>query len=372
MTDKKPRNDVTDKKPKTSPPADDLEAAFAEPDAAAESVLSAKNRLLRRTLAQQVERNVYLETQVDLLTAIDSIGAKKPSWPTPRRSRRSRTPGIANLVLSDLHLDEVVNPAEIGGVNAYSRAIAERRLRTTFEKFVLIAKEYIAGIDYDGAVVPMLGDTFSGNIHAELKETNEVSILDSIDFWIDHFVAGFQLVADEFGKLHVPCTPGNHGRNTYKPVMKGRARDNFDFLFMRQVARALAGDGRITFEIPDSTDVQMKQYGTTFHYTHGDQFRGGSGISGVFTPLMLGDMRKRKRQAAVGAPYDVLVLGHFHQYLPTPWFIMNGSLKGYDEYASIANFGFEVPKQAFWVTTPEQGVTFSAPILPMDRTAEGW
>ena len=38
------------------------------------------------------------------------------------------------LMLSDLHLDEVVAPAEIGYANAYNRKIAERRLQATFTK----------------------------------------------------------------------------------------------------------------------------------------------------------------------------------------------------------------------------------------------
>lgn len=333
--------------------------------------LRRKNQYLTRELGRAVAHIERLEEHVDTLTAIDGVTATNARWKTPAK-KKGRHVGIANLLLSDLHLDEVVNPSEVGYSNAYNRRIAEQRLRSAFEKFVMVGKDYIAGINYDGAVVAMLGDTFSGNIHEELKETNECSILESIDHWIDPMVAGLRLVADEFGKVHVPCTPGNHGRNTRKPIHKGRARDNFDFLFMRMVARAMAGDRRVTFDIPDAADTQMHQYGHVFHYTHGDQFKGGSGIAGIFSPLMLGDARKRKRQQAIGAPYDVLCMGHFHQYLPARNFIVNGSLKGYDEYASDSNFGYELAQQAFFVTTPEHGVTFSAPIVVQDREKEGW
>lgn len=332
--------------------------------AAALRVARADNKYLSERVEQLEQLNA-------MLTQVDGITSGAPKWSTPTRKAR-RNVGIANLLLSDLHLDEVVRPEEIGGVNAYNRRIAEQRLRACFEKFIVVSKNYIGGVAYDGAVVAMIGDTFSGSIHDELRETNEASTPESLDYWIDHFVAGFTLVADEFGKLHIPSATGNHDRQGKKPVHKGRARESWHTLFLRQIRRALANDKRITFDIPEGPETQMRQYGTTFHYTHGDQFRGGSGISGIFTPLMLGDMRKRKRQQAIGQPYDVMCLGHFHQYLPTPWFIVNGSLKGYDEYASNNNFGFEVPKQAFWVTTPEQGVTFSAPILPMDRAKEGW
>jgi DNA repair exonuclease SbcCD nuclease subunit len=106
--------------------------------------------------------------------------------------------------------------------------------------------------------------------------------------------------------------------------------------------------------------------------THGDQFRGGSGISGIQTPLALGAFRKSKRQQAIDDPFDTMLLGHFHQYMTLPGMIVNGSLKGYDEYAMISNFGFEVPQQAFWLTTPERGPGFHVAIQPMSRKAEGW
>jgi hypothetical protein len=51
---------------------------------------------------------------------------------------------------------------------------------------------------------------------------------------------------------------------------------------------------------------------------------------------------------------------------------VNGSLKGYDEYAYVSNFGFETPRQAFWVTTPEHGPSFHTAIEVMNRKAEGW
>lgn len=48
-------------------------------------------------------------------------------------------------------------------------------------------------------------------------------------------------------------------------------------------------------------------------------------------------------------------------------YIVNGvgvanSLVGYDEYALANGFSFEVPQQAFWLTHPDYGVTFSMPI----------
>lgn len=344
------------------------EAAAVEAD---ETKTQRALRVAKAELARTQSAVDTLERKVDLLTAIDGTRGDGPTW-TLKRKRKSGNAGIANLFLSDLHLDEVVDPDEMGGVNKYDRSIAEMRLKRCAEGFAFLAKDFLAGVDYQGAAVWLGGDIFSGNIHEELKQTNEASIIASVDHWIDPLVDVLRFAADEFGKVHVPCVVGNHGRNTYKPVMKGRVEDNFDWLLYRQLARALKHDSRVTFQIPKSADCHVQQFGTKFCLTHGDQFRGGSGISGYLTPLTLGNFRKLKRYTATNQAYDYLLLGHFHQYGTFLNIIANGSLKGYDEYAATSNFGFEVPQQAFWVTTPERGVTFSAPVQPMNREAEGW
>jgi hypothetical protein len=59
-----------------------------------------------------------------------------------------------------------------------------------------------------------------------------------------------------------------------------------------------------------------------------------------------------------------MVLGHFHQLImaPSSGFLLNGSLKGYDEYASIGNFAFEQPQQAMWIDTPNKNILWQTAI----------
>ncbi len=45
---------------------------------------------------------------------------------------------------------------------------------------------------------------------------------------------------------------------------------------------------------------------------------------------------------------------------------MNGSLKGYDEYAARSGFSFEVPRQALAIVTPERGITMQLPVYAED------
>lgn len=327
----------------------------------------------KRALDQMEKRYSDLQAKYDLTVALDSaVCTDPPVWTKEVAHRDGKWHGTACLLLSDLHLDEVISAPQMNGVNAYNRRIALRRLQVTAEKFPMMARDFVSGITYDGCVVFLNGDIFSGNIHEELRATNEVPIMNSIDYWVDPIVALLRLAADEFGKVLVVGRVGNHGRNTFKPIFKNRVEDNFDWLFYRIIARELASDSRFSWDLPTSPGGVVKVYSTKFFAHHGDDIKGGTGISGIFTPMSLADFRKSKVQMAIDDPYDYLVLGHWHQYMTLPRIILNGSLKGYDEFARGHNFGFEVPQQAFWITTPEHGVTFSAPIQPMNKSKERW
>jgi hypothetical protein len=311
-----------------------------------------------------------LRRQLAFVESIDQANLKAPRWLLP--PKRGKSPGAACAALTDTHFDEVVLPAEMFDYNAYDRHIAEVRLRRWADKTVELARDHINGVEWAGLTVFVGGDIFSGTIHEELTETNEDTLYGSVVHWIEQVVAAFRLVADHFGNVHVAVTYGNHGRRTKKPRAKKRAKDNIEWLFWRVVQRELHADKRFTWSIPESMDTFVSVFSTRYQLTHGDQFKGGSGISGVLTPLMLGASRKSRKAMAMGTGFDVLVLGHFHQYLHLPGIIMGGCLKGFDEFASSINVVPEPPTQAFWVTDPKWGVTVVAPLHVGDRKAEGW
>jgi len=323
----------------------------------------------------QKELDRFTEVQT-LLGQFSAKNIAAPKWTRqPARNSRGRHKAIATLQLSDTHFDETIADAQILGFNRYDRRIAELRLRTLGEKTIEVGREYIGGVDYEGLVVIATGDIFSGDIHEELRVTNVTSLYASCAYWVGNMVAWLRLLADDFGKVHLAAVVGNHGRNTAKPIYKNRPQNNIEWLFWHYVADVLKahGDDRITFDIADGLSHNTTVYTTTYAFEHGDEFKGGSGISGAKAPLMLGQHRTAVQRIAMGAPLDWMVVGHFHQYqAPGQGLIMGGSLKGYDEYASGKHFRPEIPQQGFWVTTPERGPTVFAPIQPMDRQDEGW
>lgn len=283
-----------------------------------------------------------------------------PKW--MQKIAKPSSPGVPTLMLSDLHWGEVVYPAQINGVNKYNLSIAHERLQAVFNSAFELLDIISPKNDYPGIVIPILGDCISGDIHEELAESNELhSIPTVLDLW-SHLAAGIRLAADKYGNVFLPCVSGNHGRNTKKIRAKDRNHTSFDWMLYQLLAKEFANDKRVTFYIPDGSDAYYKIYGTRYLATHLDQFRGGDGMIGALGPIIRGDHKKRSRNGQIDMSYDVLIGGHWHQYIHLTRLIVNGSLKGYDEFAWTNNFGFERPQQALWITHPRHSITFRMPV----------
>ncbi len=338
---------------------------------------------LRRRLADERERSKALEEaltaarkSLDLMDGVSHARPCPPRWVASKA--KGKHPATPALLFTDAHYDEVVRPEEILGLNKYDREIAYQRTDRAFKGAVKVCRDYITGHTYDGFVLLLGGDNLTGDIHEELKETNQATVIESLIYWLEPMLAGIKMLADEFGKVHIESVPGNHPRTTRKPRAKLRAKDNYDWLMAQLIARELKADKRVTVRVTESADALVSIYDTRILLTHGDQFRGGSGISAALSPMLLGEHRKTKKHASAARhggedmTYDLMVMGHFHTRYILPRVIVGGCLVGYNEYAFLSNFEFAPPSQELMLIAPERGVIVNAPIWVADRASEGW
>ena len=286
-----------------------------------------------------------------------------PAWLTAPHTDKGSSPGVPTLFFSDLHHGEVVFPTQIGGVNRFNMSISRDRITHTVETAVYLLGIIDKKLNYPGIVAPLGGDLVSGNIHDELKESNEQPIMPAVLDLVTHLAGAYRRLADVFGRVFVPCVSGNHGRDTRKVYAKNRNATSFDWLICQFLSIHFKDDPRLTFYIPDGSDALYKVYGTRYNLTHGDQFKAGDSIIGPLGPLTRGNQKKQARNQAINQEYEVLLAGHWHSYIHLERLIVNGSLKGYDEYAYQGNFGFEPPRQGLWLTHPRYGITYRMPVL---------
>lgn len=339
----------------------------------AETLARRENRELRLQLESQSRALKELQGLAGFYNAARREPVVVPEWRVPGATSGDHVATVM-AQMTDWHLGEVVKPDEVLYLNAYDEAIAYRRAEKWFRKVVSLPRTYVNGVRIEGVVVPATGDLFTGEIHAELKESNYERILETVLNAQEPILAGFHLLDQEYeGAVEADVVVGNHGRQALKSVFKGRVYDNFEWLFWSIIRDRLKDRGsRVVVNVSTSMDQNIQVYGRNYLLTHGDQFKGGTGISGAFAPLSLGSHRKGKRQSAAGMPMETMVIGHLHQLINIPGVIMGGTLKGMDEFA----FGINVPPadaaQAMWLTTPERAQTIWIPVYVQDRAAEGW
>lgn len=312
-----------------------------------------------------------LSKVLGLVESYHASASEPPPWST---APEVAAPGAATACLhfSDLHLDETINPGEVGGLNAYSREIAEQRMTRWANKACDLGERFKH--QWEGALILWGGDMVSGAIHEELRETNDDVLPGTMVHWAPRIAAALRRVADYYGKVHIASVVGNHGRLTMKMQAKRRGRNSWDWLLIQMVKAHLSTDVRFSWDIAQGSYLFVPLYGDHIYLTHGDEVHGGGGWAGVWSPLGTIHRRGIELAAAHGKRISYATVGHWHQLTlaHTRGLVCNGSMKGWDEFAASLRLRPEPAMQGFWAHTPTRGVTIAAPIFCEDRKAEGW
>ena len=294
-----------------------------------------------------------------------------PVWALPKPSSKAkRASGL--LHISDIHAGEVVRAEEINGLNAFDIAICRRRLRRMFAASIDILPRWASDCRLEGIVNAINGDLISGDIHEDLRETNELASLDQSEFVTDELIAGITHQAKAFDRVDAYFTIGNHGRQTHKTRAKRTAALNYDNMIGKQVARHFATDKRVTIHVSPSRDCEYSILGHRVLQTHGDQGGGGGqGFAGPVLPVLRNAKKIEHKSAQTRNFYDIILTGHRHVSThPTRKHFGNGSVPGYNEFASSILADPEPPMQWLLLITEKWGVRERLPIV-LDELG-GW
>lgn len=310
---------------------------------------------LRRELARANEQLLSTDEVRRFVLKVHRTAPSPPTWVSSPGSLKGVGDNVPHVMLSDTHWAERVKPSQVFGLNHYDMTEGALRLQYFANNTVFLLRENLAPRPYPGLVIGMFGDMLSGEIHQELTETNEEYVMPALVDLYDNLRAMIMLLADEFGYLFCPCVIGNHGRTTKKPAHKDQVYRNFDWLLYHLIADWFADDPRVEFLIGDDDEITYTVNGHRYRATHGAQFKGGQGFIGALAPITRGEHKKRIAAYSQRRMYDTLLLAHFHQCIWRPRTVVNGSVVGYNEFASDNSFEFELPKQMMWLTDPVYG-----------------
>lgn len=363
----------------TAAPAADSEPEATPKERSAIQALRDEIAKLKSELKASYRASAEEDAILGLIGTIAAAPTSPPSWlvniaPKGSRKRPLEVP-VANW--GDWHWGEVIRPGAVNGFNAFNREIARQRVQRLVEHTIDLCRNHGPG-NYPGIIINLIGDFISGGLHPELAKSDELARIPAALEVRDVLAWALERMADEFGAVFVPCVSGNHGRDTLKPEYKGYLHHNFDWLIYQLLQRHFADDKRITFLIEPSNEAYYSIFGLRTMVMHGDMLgvKGGDGIIGAIGPIMRGEIKTRGQSSSLGRPFDILIIGHWHQELWLPRAIVNNALKGFDEYAkdSLRAVPSEPSQSLFFVH--QKGMITSRWSVRVDelkaRESHGW
>ena len=280
------------------------------------------------------------ERMMNALMKMDKNNNRPVVQSGPRKNHDAHE-ACAIAVFNDWHLGQFIYPGTVGGLNEFDVQIGIRRIRKSFINLIRLVgiERNLVGIDK--LVVCFLGDMISGNIHEDLRETNELTAEEASILAEEEIVAGLEYIL-KYGKFkgEILCVmkQGNHGRSTEKPRVAMAHRYSYELNMYRHVAKYLRARKQLKFLISDNYDDIIDIYGVKIRVHHGDRIRGGGGIGGVTAPIL--------RAIAKWPHVDLSIQGHLHQHLVHDKFIISGCLCGIDTFGKNVSFAsFEPPSQ---------------------------
>lgn len=313
-----------------------LDGAEVDPEVLA---LKAELRVALRKLHESHDRQAELRdaARAAATQAIRALSLPAPVK-SPPRDQRGGKEEVAISVLGDWQLAKVTR--------TYNSDVCEERIEVLGDKIEQIVAVQRQDHPVRRLWVPMVGDLIEG----EMIFPGQAHLIDASLFrqvLIDgpRILGGFlRRMLGIFERVDVDGVIGNHGavggrgRRDYHPETNG---DAMMYEVTRQVLEA-SGQDRLNFSA-NYVDLERMWYkvrdinGKRWLLIHGDQARGGNGISGLPFPTLTSKVLKWGN-GGIPEDFNYVLCGHYHT--PTRMTIgnkklwMSGSTESDNTYAS--------------------------------------
>lgn len=308
--------------------------------------LTEYKRKLKDMQAADYEKRQFIESLREELSAVrpDRFTIKVDQVPVKTKGKFYNI-----LPLSDIHWGEIVKPADINGLNEYDIEISKNRHIELFKRNY----EYAQSFGCEELQIFMLGDIFSGNIHDELRENNEMPITKCISKYYSFICGLIDAYKGLYKNVHIHCVVGNHARTTQKFQFKNKGVDNYEYILYTFLEDHYNNSNdNVTVHLGESV-VHFADVGEQrWKLEHGDRYKGGSAFVSPLSTTVRDNFKEQAIFAAIGQTFDAVMMGHWHiggiWYLPgtsTPVYL-NPSLIGPGEY-SVHNLHSAFPASSY-------------------------
>lgn len=315
----------------------------------------------RRQLNEAVKVIEQLEAERDVLLGL-SDRENVEAWSRPVKVDKGEAAAL--LVVSDVHLAEVVRKSQVLGLNEFSCRTCEKRMQQVAVRSIDLLKKERVLADIREGIIFLGGDIIGGHIHSELMETSEIGIASAVELaeeLLERLIRSYWN-AGKFDRLTVVCLSGNHDRMTQRVSHAAFVENSHTTAIYRHLRfRFRPEHPQIQFLLGDGEYADVPVFGWNIRLTHGHRVKFAGGVGGLSIPWSKHVTRLNK-----GKPADFTIGGHLHTwtYNSEMGFLVNGSVIGTTPYS--LPYGHQEPCQSFVVIDKKRCVTQCSKVFCTD------
>lgn len=264
--------------------------------------------------------------------------------------------------ISDAHCGSVQVPNEIEGFNEFNAAICDRRQTQYATDFVKWVGMHRGSYTINECAVVVTGDLISGDIHEELKVTNEFPITVQVVRAAQILAKQVAMIAPHFVKVTVHfIVADNHSRLTHKPQAKEEGINSMNYLVGYMASIYLKEHPNVEFNLYPMYEKVIKVENLQYLICHSHGIQSWMGIPWYSIERKIGKesqarlqliMRDVERAKDIG--FHKYLFGHFHTPFDAELYACCGSVSGTDAYDHKAG-RYSAPSQASWLVHSEHG-----------------
>jgi hypothetical protein len=279
---------------------------------------------------------------------------------TIARPKDPHSDEVCPIILnSDEHCGQVVKASAVNGLNEFNPDIYdERKDRIAQNAIRLINKERQESVIKE-AVIWLGGDHIEGELHNDAVQSQTLTTTQQIVRaekaqvrMLDYYLA-----KSDLQRIIIPCSVGNHGRNTKKP-QSNSTENSYEWLMFHSLRKHYRDEPRLVWHIADSDCLYLPIYGHIMRFFHGDTVKYIGGAAG---PNWNVDKRIKDLDQSIPALHTFH--GHFHQINFGGRATGNGSLPSTAPYGHNQGYRTEAPMQAMRIFHPSGKFCGAFPIF---------
>jgi predicted phosphodiesterase len=363
-------------------------AAEAEKADTEPAEVAALRRLVTDLRKQLSHAKAAHEIMVDAAREIvEPLRVPRVVKPFERKRKYNHEAEAQVLHLSDMQIGKVTPTYNIERFSV--------EMDDLFETCVELADIFRSDHPVDELLIAMNGDLVEGeDIFPGQPWVSQVGSFKQAVYGSEILADDIARVAHHWPRIRIVGTRGNHGRSGKNWCEVS----NWDLALVKMLELHLRNVKNVSVEVCEDWYAVTEVKGKRVMQTHGDRIRSGGDtpftavskrtsnwrnsipvealseealarlVAEVASAIQEGHSGKATRllEAAVRKPFDVLLIGHFHNYAAFQWHggwvLMNGSPESSNDYALSYMGQASNPMQSVFFVHPRRGVTYQTPV----------